>query len=63
MAVRLVFYAMIVAFLLGGLTGVAINMAKRRGLKAEIPMGPFLALGAALIIAISSPGVTSLLAP
>ncbi len=62
-AVRLVFYAMIIAFLLGGLTGVAINMAKRRGMKAEIPMGPFLALGAALIIAISSPSVTSLLAP
>ncbi len=60
-AVRLVLYAMIVAFLLGGLTGVGINIATKRSMRAEIPMGPFLALGAAVIIAVSSPSATDLL--
>lgn len=62
-AVRLVFYAMIVAFLLGGLGGVAVNLVRRRGMRAEIPMGPFLALGAGLMIAVSSPSISGLLAP
>lgn len=53
-ALRLVFYALFVAFLGGGLVGLAYNRIRRRG-RAEIPFGPALAAGALLVVLASDP--------
>lgn len=53
MAVRLVFYSIILALLGGGLVGLAFNRLRGRG-RAEIPFGPALA-SATLVIIIASP--------
>lgn len=49
---RLVFYAILIALLGGGLIGLAYNLIRRRG-RAEIPFGPALAAGALAIILVS----------
>jgi leader peptidase (prepilin peptidase)/N-methyltransferase len=56
-AVRLALYALFVAFLGGGVVGLAYNLVRRRG-KAEIPFGPALALGAMIIVLASGPLVS-----
>lgn len=43
-----ILYATLGAFLLGGLWGAAIILARRGTLKSAIPFGPFMLLGAAL---------------
>jgi leader peptidase (prepilin peptidase)/N-methyltransferase len=48
-ALRLVLYALFLAFLGGGLVGLVYNLARRRG-RAEIPFGPALAAGALVVI-------------
>ena len=53
-ALRLVFYALFVAFLGGGLIGLAYNRIRRRG-RAEIPFGPALAAGALAVVLASGP--------
>jgi leader peptidase (prepilin peptidase)/N-methyltransferase len=59
-AVRLVLYAMVLAFLGGGLVGVLWNLS-RGDRKAEIPMGPALALAAVVMVTVSSPDISGLL--
>lgn len=61
-AVRLVFYAIIVSFFLAGFGGLALRALTKQSTKAEIPMGPSLAFGTFVIILVSSPSVTGLLA-
>ena len=51
-AVRLVFYAIILALLGGGIVGLAYNLIRRRG-RTEIPFGPALASAALVIILVS----------
>jgi len=51
-AVRLVFYAIFVALLAGGLVGLAINVVRRRR-GTEIPFGPALAAASLVIILVS----------
>lgn len=46
---RLVLYAIFVAFLGGGLAGLAYNAVRRRG-RAEIPFGPALVVAALVVI-------------
>ncbi|MFT7597268.1 MAG: leader peptidase (prepilin peptidase)/N-methyltransferase [Acidimicrobiales bacterium] len=49
-AVRLVFYAILLSFLVAGVSGVILN-AIRGDRRAEIPMGPFLAAATIVIVA------------
>jgi leader peptidase (prepilin peptidase)/N-methyltransferase len=49
-ATRLVLYALLLACLAGGVGGMAFNLARGRGRKAEIPFGPALALGAVVVV-------------
>ncbi|MCL5943101.1 MAG: A24 family peptidase, partial [Actinobacteria bacterium] len=43
-----VIVAMFVSFLVGGLTGVALVLAGRKGRRDKVPFGPFLAVGSAV---------------
>jgi leader peptidase (prepilin peptidase) / N-methyltransferase len=58
-ALRLVLYALFLAFLGGGLIGLAYNLIRRRGRRAEIPFGPALAAGALAVVLVSGPLVTA----
>lgn len=58
-AVRLVFYALILGLFAGGLVGVARNIVKKDR-QAEVPMGPFFA-GAAIVLITVAPLSSALL--
>jgi leader peptidase (prepilin peptidase)/N-methyltransferase len=45
---RYVVVAMFLAFLVGGVVGIGLMAAKRKGRKDKVPFGPYLALGSAL---------------
>ncbi len=59
-AIRLVFYALIVAMLGAGLLGLALRMVRVNDKDAELPLGPALAMSAVLMIVVSDSILTGL---
>jgi leader peptidase (prepilin peptidase)/N-methyltransferase len=59
-AVRMVLYSLILGFLALGVIGLIHGRRSGQGAKAELPAGPFLVLGALVLIAASDPSISAL---
>ncbi len=59
-AVMMVLYALLVGFFALGLLGVVYGRVKGQGLEVELPAGPFLVLGALVLIAYSDPSFSEI---
>ncbi len=49
------FLALYVAFVMGGIVGLALLLLGKKGLKSKLPFGPFLVLGTILILTVGEP--------
>lgn len=59
-AVMMVLYALMLGFLTLGVLGVVYGKVSGKGLKVELPAGPFLVLGALALIVYSDPSLSEL---
>ncbi|MEZ5226497.1 MAG: A24 family peptidase [Acidimicrobiales bacterium] len=62
-AVMMVLYALLVGFFTLGVLGVLYGKVMGKGLKVELPAGPFLVLGALVLIVYSDPSLSAIGAP
>ena len=59
-AVMMVLYALLVGFFTLGVLGVVYGKVLGKGLKVELPAGPFLVLGALVMIIYSDPSFSEI---